>query len=58
MKPPATRHARMPATVARGDDFAAVDPSIPAVDTGGHFVAWERPQPLGQKLRAAFRSWR
>jgi pimeloyl-ACP methyl ester carboxylesterase len=28
------------------------------VDKGGHFAAWEQPQPFTEGIRAAFRSFR
>jgi len=28
------------------------------VDKGGHFAAWEEPQPFSEEVRAAFRSLR
>jgi hypothetical protein len=30
----------------------------PVVTRGGHFAAWEEPQPFADVLRAAFRSLR
>jgi hypothetical protein len=27
-------------------------------ERGGHFAAWEQPQPLSEELRAAFRALR